>query len=339
MDFLDFHVQFPGLGLNFTINRVAFSIFGMDIYWYGIILATAMLVSFAVYMKLAKRKGIDGDKLIDVIMVGAVCAIICARIYYVVFAPFKYNSLWDMINIRDGGIAIYGAVIGAFVFGGLACKWKKLDVLEVFDITATCFLLGQGIGRWGNFVNQEAFGTNTTLPWGMFSEGTQGYLQAVQARLAQQGVIVDPTMPVHPTFLYESLWCILGFVILYAYFNHKKFKGEMLCMYLVWYGTGRYFIESLRTDSLETNGGIRTSQLVAIVTVVASVALILYMRNRAKKVPVSVISAESLSGEDLKTADCIAKAIEKNEIKAKEIEGEQESDALQQEEPPQDVSR
>ncbi|MEG2929505.1 MAG: prolipoprotein diacylglyceryl transferase [Oscillospiraceae bacterium] len=335
---MDYHVQFPGLGLNFAINRVAFSIFGLDIYWYGIILATAMLVSFFVYVKLAQRKNINIDKLIDVVMIGAVCAIICARIYYVVFAPFKYDSLWDMINIRDGGIAIYGAVIGAFVFGGLACKWKKLDVLEVCDITATCFLLGQGIGRWGNFVNQEAFGTNTTAPWGMFSEGTQGYLQSVQARLAQQGVIVDPSMPVHPTFLYESLWCILGFILLYAYFNHKKFKGEMFCLYLVWYGIGRYFIEGLRTDSLETAGGIRTSQLVAVVTVVVSIALIIYMRYRTKKTADKGTVLDNLSGEDLKAADCIAKAIEKNKIQADEIIGAQDSDAAQQEEPPKDVS-
>lgn len=291
---MGFNVQFPGLGLEFVVNRIAFSVFGMDIYWYGIIAATAMGVSFMVAMYMAKKKDINIDHLIDVVMIGAGCAIICARIYYVVFAPFKYDSLWDMINIRDGGIAIYGAIIGAFVFGGLACKWRKLDVLEVFDITATCFLLGQSIGRWGNFINQEAFGENTTAPWGMISEGTQNYLQSVQARLAQQGIMVDPSMPVHPTFFYESVWCLIGFAILFIYYNRKKFKGEMLCWYLVWYGIGRYFIEGLRTDSLETSGGMRTSQLVAVVTVVAAIGIIFYMRKKISKVSVGVLETQGV---------------------------------------------
>ncbi|MEG1783039.1 MAG: prolipoprotein diacylglyceryl transferase, partial [Oscillospiraceae bacterium] len=178
------HIQFPGLGLECTINRVAFTIFGLPIYWYGLILTAALMLSAFVAFRMAKKFNIDEDRLIDVVMIGAVGAIICARAYYVAFAPFEYDSFFDMINIRDGGIAIYGAVIGAFVIGGLACKWRKLDVLNVFDITATCFLLGQGIGRWGNFVNQEAFGTNTTAPWGMLSAQTGAYLATVQQSLA-----------------------------------------------------------------------------------------------------------------------------------------------------------
>ena len=169
------------------------------------------------------------------------------------------------------------------MIGGLACKWRKLDVLNVFDITATCFLLGQGIGRWGNFVNQEAFGTNTTAPWGMISEGTTAYLKSVQGNLAAQGIMVDPSLPVHPTFLYESLWCLLGFAVLMVYFKNRKFKGEMVCLYAIWYGIGRFFIEGLRTDSLETMGGLRTSQLVALVTIAAGIIIIIFMAVKRKK--------------------------------------------------------
>lgn len=310
---MEYNVQFPGLGLDFTINRIAVTLFGLDIYWYGIIFAVALGVSFCIAASMAKKRGISVDHLIDVTMVGTVFAVICARIYYVAFAPFKYDSIWDMINIRDGGIAIYGAVIGAFVFGGLACKWRKIDMLEVFDITATCFLLGQSIGRWGNFINQEAFGTNTTLPWGMFSEGTRDYLQAVSSRLAAQGITVDPSMPVHPTFLYESLWCLLGFAILYACFNRKKFKGEMLCWYLAWYGVGRFFIEGLRTDSLETGSGMRTSQIVAVVTVVVALGIIVYMRNKLSKMPVTPV------GKSLETELIEQEALQEEIIEVTEV--------------------
>ena len=281
-----FNVQFPQLGLHFTLDRVAFSVFGLDIYWYGIILTSAMLLSFLVALKLAKNAGINIDRMIDVVMVGTVMGVICARAYYVAFAPFKYESFWDVINIRDGGIAIYGAVMGAFVFGGLACKWRNIDMFEMFDITAVVLLLGQGIGRWGNFVNQEAFGTNTDLPWGMISEGTTQYLQSVQAKLLSQGITVFPNQPVHPTFLYESIWCLIGFAILYTYYKNRKFKGEMLCWYLIWYGFGRFFIEGLRTDSLETLAGIRTSQIVAIVTILAGVIVLIgvnYIKKKKKK--------------------------------------------------------
>ena len=112
--------------------------------------------------------GIDGDRLVDVVFIGVVMGVICARAYYVIFAPFDYTSFWQMIDIRQGGLAIYGGVIGAFVFGGLAAKWRKVPILPLFDLVGICFLIGQGVGRWANFINQEAFGTNTTLPWGMY---------------------------------------------------------------------------------------------------------------------------------------------------------------------------
>ena len=263
---MSFYLQFPGLGLEFTINRVALSIGGFNIYWYGVIIAAGMVLAMLFAFRNADDFGINSDRLIDVILVGAVMAIVCARIYYIVFAPFKYESIWQMIDIRQGGIAIYGAVIGAFVFGGLMAKIRRIPILPLFDLVGICFLIGQGVGRWGNFVNQEAFGSNTTLPWGMYSEGTYNYLLSVQATLAAEGVTVDPTQPIHPTFLYESIWCLVGVV--------------------------------LRTDALMVTSTLRTSQLVALVSVATAVVLLVAGLQRFKgaqlMVPLQVSNLKKL---------------------------------------------
>ena len=300
---MTYHVQFPGLGLEMTVNRVALSIGNFNIYWYGVIIAAGMLLAILYAFHYADDFGINSDRLVDVILVGAVMAIVCARIYYVAFAPFEYESLWDMIDIRQGGIAIYGAVIGAFVFGGLMAKFRKVPILPLFDLVGICFLIGQGIGRWGNFVNQEAFGSNTTLPWGMYSEGTQAYLAGVQATLAAQGVTVDPAMPVHPTFLYESIWCLVGFAMLTLYFKKRHFNGEIFLLYIIWYGLGRFWIEGLRTDALMLTANLRTSQLVALVSVAAAVVLLVYGLQKSKgttlMVPLAVadIKKQAQAGE------------------------------------------
>ena len=287
---MSFDVQFPGLGLEFTINRVALSIGGFNIYWYGVIIAAGMVLAMLFAFRNADDFGINSDRLIDVILVGAVMAIVCARIYYIVFAPFKYESIWQMIDIRQGGIAIYGAVIGAFVFGGLMAKIRRIPILPLFDLVGICFLIGQGVGRWGNFVNQEAFGSNTTLPWGMYSEGTYNYLLSVQATLAAEGVTVDPTQPVHPTFLYESIWCLVGFILLFRYIKKRKFNGDIALRYMIWYGAGRFWIEALRTDSLMLvpSIGLRVSQLIAGIAVVAGVAAEIYFTRKAEGKPLMV---------------------------------------------------
>ena len=279
---MEYHVQFPGLGLELTVDRVAVSIGGFNIYWYGVIIAAGMLLAMLYAFHYADDFGINSDRLIDVVLVGAVMAIVCARIYYVAFAPFEYDSLWDMIDIRQGGIAIYGAVIGAFVFGGLMAKIRKIPILPLFDLVGVCFLIGQGVGRWGNFVNQEAFGCNTTLPWGMYSEGTYAYLSGVQSTLAAQGVTVDPAMPVHPTFLYESLWCRAGFVMLTLLLKKRRFNGELFLLYIIWYGLGRFWIEGLRTDALMLTANLRTSQLVALISVAVAAVLLVYGLQKSK---------------------------------------------------------
>ena len=282
-------VQFPGLGLSFHLNRVAFSIGGVHIYWYGVCIAVGLCLALVFAFRHSIEFGVDPDSMVDVILIGVVLGIVSARAYYVAMAPFKYQSIWEMIAIRDGGLAIYGGIIGGFLFGGLACKWRKVPVLPMFDLTAMGFLVGQCCGRWGNFFNQEAFGCNTTLPWGMYSEGTRSYLMGSTVTV-QNGVTIDPNLPVHPTFLYESIWCLVGFILLFRYIKKRKFNGDITLRYLIWYGAGRFWIEALRTDSLMLvpSIGLRASQLVAGIAVVAGVAAEIYFTRKFKGKPLMV---------------------------------------------------
>ncbi len=282
-------VQFPGLGLSFEINRVALSIGGFNIYWYGVCIAFGICLALVFAFRHSIEFGVDPDSMVDVILIGIVLGIVSARAYYVAMAPFKYESIWEMIAIRDGGLAIYGGIIGGFLFGGLACKRRGVPVLPMFDLTAMGFLLGQGCGRWGNFFNQEAFGCNTTLPWGMFSETTRAYLMGSTVT-AQSGVTIDPNLPVHPTFLYESIWCFVGFLLLFRYIKKRKFNGDIALRYMIWYGAGRFWIEALRTDSLMLvpSIGLRVSQLVAGIAVVVGVAAEIYFTHKFKDKPLMV---------------------------------------------------
>ena len=282
-------VQFPGLGLSFELNRVAFSIGGFNVYWYGVCIAFGICLALVFAFRHSVEFGVDADSMVDVILIGIVLGIASARAYYVAMAPFKYESIWEMIAIRDGGLAIYGGIIGGFLFGGLACKWRGVPVLPMFDLTAMGFLLGQCCGRWGNFFNQEAFGCNTTLPWGMYSEATRDYLMGSTVT-AQSGVTIDPNLPVHPTFLYESIWCLVGFILLFRYIKKRKFNGDIALRYMIWYGAGRFWIEALRTDSLMLvpSIGLRVSQLIAGIAVAAGVAAEIYFTRKAEGKPLMV---------------------------------------------------
>ena len=293
-------VQFPGLGLSFEINRVALSIGGFNIYWYGVCIAFGICLALVFAFRHSIEFGVDPDSMVDVILIGIVLGIVSARAYYVAMAPFKYESIWEMIAIRDGGLAIYGGIIGAFLFGGLSCKRRGVPVLPMFDLTAMGFLLGQGCGRWGNFFNQEAFGCNTTLPWGMFSEATEDYLMGSTVTVPK-GVTIDPAMPVHPTFLYESIWCFVGLALLAAYIRKRKFNGDIALRYLVWYGAGRFWIEALRTDSLllVPSLGLRASQLVAAAAVVGGVALEIFLTRKYKSKPLMVTLALTAENRSL----------------------------------------
>ena len=264
--------------LDITLAREALPIKGFPIYWYGVLIATGFILALIYGFRNAKKYDIDTNALIDVILVGAVFSIIGARLYYVLNSGRSW-TLSQILDIRDGGLAFYGALIFAIIFGGITCKFRKVNLFSALDLAGPAFLLAQGIGRWGNFVNQEAFGTNTTLPWGMYSEKTFSYL------LAHPETGADPMLPVHPCFLYESLWCIIGFILICFLSKKRAFKGEVFLYYIVWYGFGRFLIEGLRTDSLYLfNTPIRISQAVAIICVIAGIISIFIFRRKAKLV-------------------------------------------------------
>ena len=275
-------VAFPKLGLEFEFNPVAFSIGDIHVAWYGILIAAGILLAMVFAMTQCKKFGIIADKLMNAALGGVIGGIIGARAYYVIFTWDQYkDDLSSIFKTWEGGMAIYGGLIGGLVVGLLVAKISKIRIRPALDITSMGFLIGQSIGRWGNFINVEAFGGNTDLPWGMTSPSITAYLQEHYSELSALGMNVDSTAPVHPCFLYESLWCALGFLLLFLYRKHRKFDGEIFLMYSVWYGAGRFVIEGLRTDSL-TIGTIRVSQLLAGLVVVAGVILWLVITSRIR---------------------------------------------------------
>jgi phosphatidylglycerol:prolipoprotein diacylglycerol transferase len=240
-------IIFPGLGLKFYINREAFEIFGLGVYWYGIIIAFGFALSAFLAMRDSKKFDIKSNDIIDLLLISLPAAIIGARLYYVIFSWSDYkNNLLDIFNIHQGGLAIYGGVIAALIAAFVFAKKRKIGVLKLFDFTIPYLALGQAIGRWGNFVNQEAHGVTTNLPW----------------RMEIYDPITMHQISVHPTFLYESLWDFALFIFLIWFRKRKKMSGEVFILYLAIYGLGRCLIEGLRTDSLYL-GSIRVSQLLA----------------------------------------------------------------------------
>lgn len=263
-------------GIKLTVNPVAFTItLGekyWDIYWYGVIIATGFLLALIYGMTNAKRFGLDLNRMLDVVLVTTPVAILCARTYYVIFDGVKLTSVADFFGFGESsgiaGLAIYGGVIGAFVTGAVMCLIRKVKILDMFDIAAVGFLIGQGIGRWGNFINQEAYGDFTGSSWwGMQSERTI-------SEMGGEGLV-------HPCFLYESIWCILGFFLLHFISKKRKFSGQLVLTYGVWYGFGRGFIELLRTDSLML-GNIRVSSLLSFLLCIASATLLIILLKRVK---------------------------------------------------------
>ena len=262
-------VEFPKLGWSVPVNEVAFSIGSFQVRWYGVIIAFGFLLAVGYAGLMSKRMNISMDRMLDAVLIGVIGAVVCARLFYVLFYPgdtYRKNPA-EIFNIHNGGLAIYGGVIGAMVFGGLTARLRHLKVFAVLDVTALGFLIGQCIGRWGNFVNQEAFGAATDLPWGMVSDNTR---------------LVVPNSPVHPCFFYESLLCLLGFVLLH-FFNLylRRYDGQTFLLYVVWYGCCRFFIEGLRTDSLIIPyTGLRVSQVLAAVSALTALVLLVVFRKR-----------------------------------------------------------
>lgn len=270
------------------INNVLFTIpwfngTSIDVYWYGFLIALGMLLA-VIYASTRMRKfGLDPDRAMDVILAGLVGAIIGARLYYVVFSLDRYLTdeggldIAAVLRIRDGGLAIYGGVIGALIFGCVVAMIRKVKLTPMLDLMGLGLLIGQCLGRWGNFFNQEAFGSKTTLPWGMTSSSILNSLYFFY--YPENNTVVTNRareMVAHPCFLYESLWCLVGFLILHFYSKKfRKFDGEIFLLYIGWYGAGRFWIEALRTDSLYIPGTpFKVSQLVAGTCVLFSIILL-----------------------------------------------------------------
>ncbi len=287
-------IEFPALGWHFTLSDtlLSFSLFGHDwsIRWYGALIALGFLLAVIYGFRRAPKLGIDRDRLFDVVLVCTVVAFVGARLYYVLFSSSRdayFQNPVSILQVWNGGLAIYGGLIGAFLSGLLMCRVRKVNTLAAFDLASLGFLIGQCVGRWGNFFNQEAYGANTTLPWGMTGDVIQSGIHASSA--------YDPTLPVHPTFLYESLWCLLGFILLHIIsVKAYAFKGKIFSLYLIWYGAGRFLIESLRTDSLML-GSFRVSQLVAVAAVIGGIVMLLILRKRNGHTPAA--EAETDGGD------------------------------------------
>ena len=289
-------VLFPGLGLELHLDRVAFQVLGLPIYWYGVIIACGFLLAVLFCYKLAPRFGVRPDDVIDLLFFAVPLAIIGARLYYIVFYLDLYRvegggyDLWKMLDIRDGGLAIYGGVIAAVLTLLVFCRVRRIDFFAFADLGCFGLLIGQCIGRWGNFMNVEAYGGPTDLPWRM---GIDAYVDGAWQY-----------MEVHPTFLYESLWNLLGFLILLGIVlrGKRRFDGEIMGGYFLWYGFGRGLIEGLRTDSLYLfHTPIRVSQVLGFASALAAAAFLIYhlvlRRHRPEELYVNKLAAQKAAQE------------------------------------------
>ncbi len=345
MKFLTDYTQVTFTGIEHTFNVystfVEFTVpvinIDISIKFYGLIIAFGFLLAVLFGGRIAYKWKIDLNKMIDVLLYGTIGGIIGARLYYVIFEWEYYSChISEIPQIWKGGLAIYGGLLGGIIAAYITSRKIKLNFPKLLDMCAMSFLIGQGIGRWGNYANQEAFGTNTTMPWGMYSEKVASYLAENQNLFAEKGINVDPLCPVHPTFLYESLWCIIGFFIIYYICrNHYKFAGQLILCYGVIYGTERAIVEGFRTDSLYISGtNIRISQLLSAVIAVLCLATLIAKLIELKKHPRPYNPVEELPEElDYLVKDKYAqKTKEKNEnkniVKNQKIKKKQEEKKL-----------
>ena len=242
------------------MDRVAFSLFGIDVMWYGIFIAIGMMLAVGIAVKESKRVGLKEEDIMDLALFLIPLGVLGARIYYVIFSWDQYSgNLMDILNIRGGGLAIHGGIIAGILTGFVFSRIKKIDFFKLADTVVLGVPLAQSIGRWGNFVNQEAHGGPTDLPWGIMVDGQK----------------------VHPTFLYESIWDLLIFLFIFLRRKKKKYEGSIIVEYITLYSLGRFFIEGLRTDSLML-GPIRMAQFVSLLGVAVGVVLHIILSKRSK---------------------------------------------------------
>lgn len=302
-------LSFPGLGIGeFQINNIAFSVFGRDVAWYGIIVTLAIIsVCTVIYLK-AKKVGISVDDMLDYFIFCIIFGVIGARLYYVIFkgigsfvatggtfAENLWGTLYNIVAVWEGGLAIYGGLIAVVITVIVVSKIKKIPFAKILDMGGHAALLGQAIGRWGNFTNAEAHGTETDIFCRMGIKNDLGIMHYY-----------------HPTFLYESLWNICGFALIFVLQKKKKFDGEVFLWYVIWYGLGRMFIEGLRTDSLYVGStGIRVSQLLAFCLFVSGVVAVAVLRQRkgavkaASEADSGDAAADEAENEEISKADAM----------------------------------
>lgn len=242
------------------MDPVAFTIFGRDVRWYGLLIASAVLIGTLLALRETKRKGLEEETLIDFLLFAIPSAIVGARLYFVIFSwdIYRDNPI-QALNIRSGGLAIHGAIIAGFIVAIIFTKIRKIKLWQLADIVAPSLVLGQAIGRWGNYANQEAYGRPTDLPWAIEING----------------------VGVHPTFLYESVFNLMIFVFLMWYRKKSETDGEIFLLYFSLYSLGRFFIEGLRTDSLMI-GPIRVAQLISVLIILSCILLLYYRKKKSK---------------------------------------------------------
>ena len=283
------YISFPGLGIDeFPLKKAAFSVFGRDIVWYGVIITLGILLAVAYVCYRAKKdEGIKIDDVFDYAIYLVFFGVIGARLYYVIMEFDAYKgktigqTLMNVIAIWEGGLAIYGGIIAGAIALLCVSLYKKIKVLKAFDMVAPAVMIGQIMGRWGNFFNAEAYGSETTLPWRM----------GIRAPGESTAIFV------HPTFLYESLWNLVGFILINLVYRKKRYHGQIFVMYITWYGFGRMFIEGLRTDSLYV-GDFRISQVVAFLcfffglAILTAMEIVHHLRVRDEKKALAAVNAE-----------------------------------------------
>lgn len=342
----EIEVEFPNLFGGVAINYYrGFQIFGISIYWYGVLITIGVILAYFYAMHRSKEFGLNKDRVFDVVFAALIGGFLGARIYYCVFTTLDpnsgvdYNLVTTFTTIRDGGLAIYGGIIGGFLVGFAACKIRKVNFFAMTDLAALGFLIGQTIGRWGNFINQEAHGGVCDPDWIFGMNGT------IISSEVEAGALV------HPCFLYESVWCLVGFVALHFYSKKlRTFDGEIALLYIAWYGLGRFFIESLRTDSLMA-GSLKVSQLLAGVSFAAAVVLFIVFKilTEKKSIPLYVNTdackelwekdmAAQKAAEEKKAAKLKAPSILADDADDAELpEAEEEAEESEQESEPEEL--
>lgn len=290
------YISFPNLHLKLPVSPsiVDFNLFGHEfsLKWYGMLIALGFLLAVVYAIKRAKKFEIDPDRMIDVVLVSTLFAFIGARLYFVLFSndTSYVSDPLSILEVWNGGLAIYGGVIFAFITALWMCRVRKVNTLAMFDLASIGFLIGQGIGRWGNFFNQEAYGGNTS---NNFLFGMTGSIIKTGANATSN---YNLNGLVHPTFLYESFWCLLGFILLHLISKKAyKFKGEIFSLYIMWYGIGRFFIEGLRIDSLKF-GEMRISQIIAALSVIGGAVLFFLLRAHHNSLPKDLFAEGSADG-------------------------------------------